>query len=186
MRLGSRWIRYWFGYITINWYYNSSITLFILFYSLEEGIFYFDLMRYLLQPLLLFILLTLVNSQCDQESSIISFGEGIATGIPDIATLYVLITNTSPTATTATRNIRETLNQILRITDWYGVPISNIEIVDINLAPIMDQSNVVGFQANQTLGIKGISIISPVASLIGTLYEQLTKLSGLVLSGLTF
>lgn len=76
---------------------------------------------------LIFCVLTIsLKAQCNNSSRITVTGWGVAQGIPDIAVIFIQISNTSISATNASLSVHNSLQQALSIINSHKIPLTQV------------------------------------------------------------
>lgn len=137
--------------------------------------------------LLIGLLIWSVETQCNNSSRIRVTGEGVAQGIPDTALIHIQISNASISATNASASVKSSLQQVLYIINSYRIPINQVEIININLAPVMNSSgNITGYNSSQIIAVQILGISDPEGVPLGTFVDQISLIAGVRMSGAHF
>ena len=141
--------------------------------------------------LLLFIpSLSQNNRPCDVPTISVS-SKGTASGTPDTATFNVEVQTTSSTSLQATQSSNTKLAQVTQILSNNKIPSTDIQISALTISPKYDYSQgnypypVIGQDASISLTVI-VNTIDPNGTAIGTLYDQLSGVNGVLISGLSF
>lgn len=126
---------------------------------------------------------------CCTDQTITVYGSATIQAAPDTATLNVQITVNSDTVKNAIAALSSQINCVITILNANGLNSSNYQTSSLSVYPNTSYSNgvstVIGQIATESFIIT-IPILSPNASNVGKLIDNLATVNGIILNGLSF